>query len=137
MLRGLVIGLVVTCLVARADARPRLTTGQKLVIAGSTLIATAYSTSFSIGVAVTVTPCFDCEGMPPPTDYRPLYGLIPVAGAWIGLGRVAANFPQDRREGFSDAAMAAELMPYLVPATVELVGLTLLVVGVLADRRHR
>jgi hypothetical protein len=80
--------------------------------------------------------CIACEdyGPPSPTDYRPLYGMIPVAGNWIQLGRTAATFSDD---GTSNAARTGMLMPYLVPATVELVGLTLLIVGSLQARRHR
>ncbi len=112
MRRGFVIGLVIGGLVA--------------------------SFGIAVGDTASSTECFECDGTSTrPVDYKPLYGLIPVAGNWIGFGRTAANFPQDRRSGFSDAAMAAEVMPYLMPATVELVGLTLLVVGLLADRRHR
>jgi hypothetical protein len=138
-MRSLCLGLslLVGAATAHANDRPRLTTARKLEIAGITLVASGYSTSATIGISETTlsTLCIACEGnMPPPRDYAPLYGLIPLAGPWIQLGRHAADFPDQRRAGASNASLAADLMPYLVPGVVELVGLTLLVVGGVSER---
>jgi hypothetical protein len=121
-----------------AYGKPPLSHGQKVAAAGVALVATAWSNDF-MWASTSVTfqnVCIACEnyGPPPPTDYRPFYGIIPVAGAWIQLGRTAATFSDD---GSSNAARTGMLMPYLVPGAVELVGLTLILVGSTQARRHR
>ncbi len=54
----------------------------------------------------------------------PLYGVIPLAGPWIELGR-HRDWP------------ASSLLLYAVPGTVEVIGLTLILAGSLDARRHR
>ncbi|MCU1280449.1 MAG: hypothetical protein JWM53_3995 [bacterium] len=106
-----------------AAAKP-LTHGQKVATAGIVLTAAGYSTNafFGMFAAATSGSCIACEGQPPPQDLTPLYGVIPLAGGWIQVGR----HPE----------YGSDLPIYIVPSIVELVGVTLILAGSMEGRRR-
>jgi hypothetical protein len=119
----------------RVDRMP-LRLADKLTIAGAVLFSVGHATSTNWALtAYTLSgTCLACEGGRQSTaDADQLWGLLPVAGPLVLMGKIP--FQQDKRAGFSTAALMAEAAPYAAPAVVQVAGLALWITGAILQRR--
>ena len=112
-----------------AEAEGAAKRRRQLIIAGATILGAGYATSANIAIGEDVTSglCIACEGTPPKHDDTPLWGLLPIAGPLVLAGKTPVATL--KHEGYSDAAVMANLAPYLTPALVQVGGLAVLIVG--------
>jgi hypothetical protein len=122
---------------AHADERRRKL-GTKMMWAGGSLLVIGWTGSASwtiAGAAFHDVSFADGNHTPPPYDSFNLWNLLPVAGPWVLAGRMAAEIPQEKASGASDANAFNDLLPYLIPGLVQAAGACLLVAGAVVRKR--